>query len=157
MINYILIALIVLIYLINLYVLKEKQKLHYYSDIRFDDLSEIFSDLSMSMNNQVLEVMNLNKRLVKLKKYQLNENWGIKIIISLEDKNKNDAMSILNDFNIKYEVCPSQENQFDLHIDVNSNLELLMEFLKIFLSKFYKLNDDTLYTCIFTKRSVITN
>ena len=126
--------------------------------MNIEDLPKVISELSLGMNHQVLEIKNLANNLIQLKQYQVHNKWGIKILInSLDENNKNQVIKVLNGKMIDYQIHLKQEKRFELDINCNSNLVMVMDIIRLLFSDFYRLKDTPQLTCSYKKRSVLTN
>ena len=127
-----------------------------YHNVSISDLFKIISELSLNMNNQVLEIRNMGNTLIQLKKYQVYNRWGIRILTnSLDEALKNSFVKFLSEKMISYQVNSEQEKYYSLDIDVKNNLQMAMEIIRLFFLDFYQLKDSSQFSCIYTKRSVL--
>lgn len=127
-----------------------------YHNVSINDLFKIISELSLSMNNQVLEIRNLGNTLIQLRKYQVYNRWGIRILTnSLDEAFKHSFVKFLSEKMISYQVNSEQEKYYSLDIDVKNDLQMTMEIIRLIFSDFYQLRDFLLFSCVYTKRSVL--
>jgi hypothetical protein len=128
-----------------------------YHNVSISDLFKIISELSLNMNNQILEVKNLGMTLVQLIKYQDYNKWGIRILtVSLDDEQKSNIEEFLNEKMTYYQIYFEQGNCYKLDIDVKNNIQMTVEILKFLFVSFYQLKDTSLFSCVYTKSSVLT-
>ena len=128
-----------------------------YHNVSISDLFKIISELSLNMNNQILEIKNFGKTLVQLIKYQDSNKWGIRILtVFSDDQQKSNIEEFLSDKTMHYQIYFEQENCYKLDIDVKNNIQMSVDILKFLFVSFYQLEDTSHFSCVYTKRSIIT-
>lgn len=92
--------------------------------VKYSDLLSVLKILSLDMNNQGMDVYYDNNQLLKLVKYQIDNKWGIKIILNFDGNLEvyEFAIGKLSDHNIQYNYNNKTSDPF-IEIDIKNNLE----------------------------------
>lgn len=156
MLNIVLGALILVAYLANLYILKRNSRSIIYQDNDLSNLNRVLLRLSLSFNNQVVEIKNINVNIkLYLVKYQFDKYWGIKIITPDKEGGFLKIKTYLTETNYAFNHHFNNEGIEQIEILGQSNLDELLKLIQGLLKRFYS-DSSGLFKYLFTKKSIIT-
>ena len=147
-INLFLFFSIIILFITNIFVNKQKRKNKLYTKIKILDLLPLLIKLSRDMNNQILALETpAGENILKLIKYQSLNIWGIKIVIDVSDEE-----NIMNLLHYKRMLSYNLENDH-LSIDVGNNYEEIIHVLKSIFINICNFDSAFTFNCLFEKKS----
>ena len=148
-INLFLFFSIIILFITNIFVNKQKRKNKLYTKIKILDLLPLLIKLSRDMNNQILALeTSAGENILKLIKYQSLNIWGIKIVIDVSDEE-----NFINFLHYKKMLSYNFENDH-LSIDVGNNYEEIIHVLKSIFINICNFDSAFTFNCLFEKKSV---
>lgn len=133
-INIILLIAIIVFDMIQFKIWKENAKNVKIRGIKIEDIHEYIVRLSNSRNNQIMWVMFQNKIIFLLKKYQVDNRWGIEIVkeILKEEDDLETWKKLLVDQDIR-SIEFAEEKSTGISIDCKNDLNLVKNnLIKLF-------------------------